>query len=77
VAVTNLEAANLEIQAKMKSVDVVHDRYKMKKLELRKQIAALEKEKRKWETVAKFVQRVGTVKGEAVTDVFGPLDPDP
>jgi peptidoglycan hydrolase CwlO-like protein len=76
-AVTTLETANLEIRRQVKSVDTLRDNHRKKKAELKKRIGILEKEKRKWETVAKFVQRVGTVKGEALTDVFGPLETEP
>jgi chromosome segregation ATPase len=75
-AVTSLETSNREIRGQTKSIDAICDRYKRKKAELKKRIAILEKEKRKWETVAKFVQHVGTAKGEAVADVFGPLEAD-
>ena len=73
--VTSLESENLQLKASMRSVEEVEETYKTKRAALRSKILALEKEKRKWESVAKFVHHVGEVKGTTVHHVFGPIPP--
>lgn len=74
--VTSLEAENLQVKASLRSADEIEATYKEKRAVLRSKIQALEKEKRKWETVARFTHHVGEVKGTTVQHVFGPIPPN-
>jgi predicted nucleic acid-binding Zn-ribbon protein len=75
-AVAHLEAQNLEVHSRLTALRGHVGKGKQKKSELKRRVVELQHEKRKWESIAKFVHKVGEVKGDAVQTVFGSLGID-
>jgi hypothetical protein len=76
-ALANLEAANLEVHSRLTMVKGHIGKDKEKKTVLKQRVTELQREKRRWESIAKFVHKVGEVKGDAVETVFGSLGIEP
>lgn len=69
--INKLEAENIHIRQQIQSGEIIKQKYKSKKSQLKQRLAALEKEKKRWESIAKFVNRVDEVKSISVFDVYG------
>jgi predicted nucleic acid-binding Zn-ribbon protein len=71
--ISRLEASSFHLQQEVRISGDVEQKYKKKKKEWKERVASSEMEKRKWESIAKFVHRVAQVKGGAITDVYGQI----
>jgi myosin heavy subunit len=69
--IARMEGSVLHLQERVRCLGVIEAKYKRKKQEWRDRLAGFDREKRKWESVAKFVHRVARVKGGVVADVYG------
>ena len=73
VDITTVEQQNKKLLAVQKDFIRMRDKYHKKKDELKKALAKAEQEKNKWETIAKFNQKVKECKNKAAEEVYSPL----
>ncbi|OHT06029.1 hypothetical protein TRFO_05666 [Tritrichomonas foetus] len=69
--IADIQDEKIKLQAIINNEANSKEKYRLKKKTLLDKIKELERERRKWESVAKFNQHVCTVKKVAVQDVYG------
>mgnify|MGYP001075396572 CR=1 FL=1 len=68
-----LQDENIKLKSLVDQGAEAKEKYKLKKLALIEKMKECEREKRKWESIAKFNNHVCTVKKVTVQDVFGDI----
>ncbi|KAK8858229.1 hypothetical protein M9Y10_013330 [Tritrichomonas musculus] len=71
--IASLQDENIRLKALVDKANDSREKYKIKKQALLDKMKECEREKRKWESIAKFNNHVCTVKKVTVQDVFGDL----
>lgn len=71
--VSGLQDENIKLKSQLQKESDEKQKYKLKKQTYLERIKDCEKEKRKWESIAKFNNHVATVKTMTVRDVYGDM----
>lgn len=68
-----IEQSKRKLQLQVKDIEAVKNKYNEKTDEVRQKMYELEREKNKWESIAKFSNKIKKSKYEAQQEVFNPL----
>ena len=74
--ISDIQEENLRLKSSLSNEAVIREKYSQKKKLYLQKIKEIEREKRRWESIAKFNHHVCNVKKAAVQDVFGEVNPD-
>ncbi|EAY20243.1 hypothetical protein TVAG_021900 [Trichomonas vaginalis G3] len=72
--ISKIEAQNKKLLDSQKNLMDKNEKYKKQIVEYRELAKKAEQEKNKWETIAKFAQKVKECKREAAEEVFAPMN---